>query len=101
MKKCTGCDRLDNEPLGLNNKGIKYSACCPDNNYVEISAVEWLKIKYKQQGLLFNKDLSQAKEMEEAQRKNDFRAGWNGNKHKDWNCEFYLIKHIANDFKTE
>jgi hypothetical protein len=45
----------------------------------------------------------QAKEMELDQRKNDYRAGWNNNKHKDWNCEFYLEKHLTNfeTFKSE
>lgn len=42
MKKCKGCGRYDNEPLGLNKKGEPYLACCPNNDYVEIPAVEWL-----------------------------------------------------------
>ena len=45
--------------------------------------------------------MNEAKEMELEQRKQDFRKGWKGNKHKDWNCEFYLIKHINNDFKSK
>lgn len=70
---------------------------------MEKTAVEWL---VNEANLLENNGwilplIEQAKEMEEAQRKNDFRAGWHGNKHKDWNCEFYLIKHINNDFKSE
>lgn len=36
MKKCTGCGRIDNEPLGLNKYGEPFLACCPDNNYVEM-----------------------------------------------------------------
>lgn len=47
MKKCTGCDRLDNMPLGLNDKGNKYLACCPDNNYIEMTIVEWLESEYE------------------------------------------------------
>lgn len=47
--------------------------------------------------------VKKAKEMELNQRKNDYRAGWNDNKHKDWNCEFYLKKHLTNfeTFKSE
>lgn len=45
--------------------------------------------------------INKAKEMELEQRKEDFRKGWHGNKSKEWNCEFYLIKHINNDFKSE
>ena len=71
---------------------------------MEKTAVDWLVEQIKQNVHNsfeeFELLVKQAKEMEEAQRKNDFRAGWHGNKHKDWNCEFYLIKHIANDFKT-
>ena len=44
---------------------------------------------------------NQAKEMEKEQRKKDFRAGWHGNKHKDWNCEFYLQGHLTNQFKKQ
>ena len=47
-KQCTGCGRLDTEPIGLNKNGEPYLACCPDNNYVEISAVQWLKHKIKE-----------------------------------------------------
>ena len=43
----------------------------------------------------------EAKNREFLQRQNDFRAGWNGNKHKDWNCEFYLQKHLNETFKSE
>lgn len=65
------------------------------------SAVDFIVQKLAENGILHSSDICEAKEMEEAQRKNDFRSGWNGNKHKDWNCEFYLIKHINNDFKTK
>ena len=72
---------------------------------MEKTALDWFASEIKGGKLITNQKfkelLEQAKEMEEAQRKNDFRAGWHGNKHKDWNCEFYLIKHIAKDFKTE
>ena len=41
-------------------------------------------------------------EMELEQQKEYFRMGWNSNKHKTWNCEFYLIKHFNNEtFKSE
>lgn len=42
MKRCTGCGITNDEPLGLNRNGEPYLACCPDNHYVEITAVEWL-----------------------------------------------------------
>ena len=67
-----------------------------------MTAITWLVSELPHlEAELLKKIIKQAKEMENAQRKNDFRAGWNGNKHKDWNCEFYLIKHINNDFKSE
>jgi hypothetical protein len=42
IKQCTGCGWLSSQPLGVNEKGEPYLACCPDNNYKDISAVEWL-----------------------------------------------------------
>jgi hypothetical protein len=46
--------------------------------------------------------IEKAKEMEKEQKKEYFRIGWNSNKHKTWNCEFYLIKHFNNEtFKSE
>lgn len=70
---------------------------------MEKTAVEWLV-----ENIIISAPINwdttiveKAKQMENAQRKNDFRAGWHGNKHKDWNCEFYLIKHINNDFKSK
>lgn len=71
---------------------------------MEISAAEWLVEQLWETPRDkddWNELLEQAKEMEDAQRKNDFRAGWHGNKHKDWNCEFYLIKHMNKDFKSK
>ena len=43
MKQCTGCGRYDNEPIGLNNNGNPYLACCPDNNYVEVKDLNYWK----------------------------------------------------------
>jgi hypothetical protein len=66
------------------------------------TAVEWFYDEIKH--IVPNdyvKKYEQAKEMEKEQRKNDFRAGWNGNKHKDWNCEFYLQEHLTNQFKQQ
>ena len=40
IKKCTGCDRLSTDELGLNKYGEPYLACCPDNNYKPITALE-------------------------------------------------------------
>ena len=34
---CTGCGRWRGIPLGLNEKGEKYLACCPDNHYVPMT----------------------------------------------------------------
>jgi hypothetical protein len=68
------------------------------------TAVERLQAKLWENNMLTNDDLKlfkEAKEMEKEQRKNDFRAGWNGNKHKDWNCEFYLQVHLTNQFKQQ
>ncbi len=44
-KICKGCGRLNLQPLGLNEDGEPYLACCPESNYVEVkkqSSVEWL-----------------------------------------------------------
>ena len=60
------------------------------------------KSGYKQCLVNIQNDIdAQMLKMEKEQRKEDFRAGWHGNKHKAWNCEFYLEKHITNDFKSE
>ena len=76
---------------------------------MEQTSVEWFVEEMFKQGYLNDKPLTvtniehfvkQAKQREIEQRKKDFRAGWNGNKHKDWNCEFYLTKYISNDFKS-
>lgn len=42
IKKCTGCGRYEKEPLGINKLGEPFLACCPDSNYKEVTAVEWL-----------------------------------------------------------
>jgi len=71
------------------------------------TAVEWLVEQLDGENHLTENEIKrliqQAKEMELDQRKNDYRAGWNDNKHKDWNCEFYLEKHLTNfeTFKLE
>jgi hypothetical protein len=69
----------------------------------QLTAVEWLIEQIGDMYLhsVYHKQFEQAKEMEKQQRKEDFRAGWYRNKHKDWNCEFYLEKYITNDFKSE
>jgi hypothetical protein len=68
------------------------------------TAVEFL-IKELQLDVFANDEematIIKAKEMEEEQRKKDFRAGWHGNKHKDWNCEFYLQRHLTNQFQKQ
>ncbi len=57
---------------------------------------------YKQCLINVQNDINlQMLELEKEQRKNDFRAGWHGNNHKDLNCEFYVEKYISNDFKTK
>jgi len=69
---------------------------------MEKTAVEWLEEKITKNDcadlpMYIYNFIEQAIEMENEQRKNDFRAGWHGNKHKSWNCEFYLIKHMNNN----
>jgi hypothetical protein len=64
------------------------------------TAVEWLyEIAKEREPDKF--DWDQAKQIEIDQRKEDFRAGWYGIKSKDWNCEYYMAKHLTNDFKSE
>ena len=67
------------------------------------TAVERLYEKmFIHHGIITIEEFNQAKEMEVAQKKEYFRIGWNANKHKTWNCEFYLIKHFNNEtFKSE
>ena len=46
IKKCTGCGRYEKEPLGMNKLGEPFLACCPDSNYKEVTAVEWLRDQF-------------------------------------------------------
>lgn len=54
VKICTGCDTLNTQELGLNSNGEPYLACCPDNNYVEVTGVEWYRHKIMK--ILFSSD---------------------------------------------
>lgn len=68
MKRCIGCGRIDDKPLGLNKNGEPFLACCPDSNYVEMTAVEWLAselTEYLQR--MYKSTIEQAKEMERKQ----------------------------------
>ena len=47
MKICTGCGHFDNVQLGLNAEGNEHLACCPDNDYVDITLPE-LRLKLKE-----------------------------------------------------
>jgi hypothetical protein len=90
MKKCTGCGRLDDKPLGLNKNGEPYLACCPDNNYKELTAVDWLienlpNLSHKiGHGLAFeiHAKLQKAKEMEKKQIIDAWMDGMEGILHK-------------------
>lgn len=78
IKICTGCGRLNTEqPLGLNKNGEPYLACCPDNDYKLITAVEWLIKRYSDYGTLYYEDMTKAKAMEKEQNFRDFVAGQN------------------------
>jgi hypothetical protein len=46
MKICTGCGHFDNVPLGLNAEGNEYLACCPQEDYVDITLPE-LRLRLK------------------------------------------------------
>jgi hypothetical protein len=72
MKRCTGCGITNDEPLGLNRNGEPYLACCPDNHYVEITAIEWLEKEVNKENGILTKGfiillIQQAKEMEKQQ----------------------------------
>ena len=69
IKMCTGCGRLNTQPLfGLKKNGQPYLACCPDNSYKEITAVEWLEMTFNiREGFLNTNDFEQAKQMEKNQ----------------------------------
>lgn len=65
IKICTGCGRLNTEqPLGINKNGEPYLACCPNNDYKLITAVEWLIKRYQDYGTLYYDDMTKAKAME-------------------------------------
>jgi hypothetical protein len=75
---------------------------------MEQTSVEWFVEEMFKQGYLNDKPLTvtnieyfvkQAKQMELEQRKTDYRAGWNDNRSKDLNCEFYLTKHLTDSHK--
>ena len=73
IRKCTGCGRLSTEPLGLNSKGEPFLACCPDNNYRPITAVEWFA---GQLGITKGTMFERAKEMESRQLENAQDSGY-------------------------
>jgi len=79
MKRCTGCGRLSSQPLGLNSKGEYYLTCCPDSNYKDVTAVEWLWNELCDKGY-FKKlpisEIKQAKQMEKEQIINAHLEGW-------------------------
>lgn len=68
IKICTGCGWLNTKPLGLNMYGENYSACCPDNSYKDVTAVEWLSIMLRDSskelfdGNIFEQALAMEKE---------------------------------------
>jgi hypothetical protein len=77
IKKCTGCDTTNENPLQY---GVQ--ACCPDSNYVEMTAVEWLIENYwpLKRGLeigIFDtlKVVEQAKEMQKQQHSDTWKDG--------------------------
>jgi hypothetical protein len=57
MKICTVCGHFDNVPLGLNAEGNEYLACCPDNDYVNITLPE-LRLRLKEVNKKLDKLLS-------------------------------------------
>lgn len=81
IKMCTGCGRLNTEqPLGLNKHGEPYLACCPDNSYKEITAVEWLYKEVKENFFDIKKCkalLQQAKAMDKRQKIDAYKHGQN------------------------
>jgi hypothetical protein len=68
IRRCTGCGRFENEPLGVNENGEPYLACCPDSRYRNITAVQWLESEMLKPNLSMRDILEQAKEMEKAEK---------------------------------
>jgi len=93
MKKCTGCGRLDDKPLGLNKNGEPYLACCQDNNYKELTAVDWLienlpNLSHKiGHGLAFeiHAKLQKAKEIEKQQHGETWDSALKAGEDRAWN----------------
>ena len=86
IKMCTGCGRLNtDQPLGLNKHGEPYLACCPDNSYKEITAVDWLvkhwkKLQAKGEKMTWQQviDITElSKAMEKQQMKDAYKHGQN------------------------
>ena len=76
IKICTGCGRLNTQPLGLNTKKEPYLACCPDNNYKDVTAIEWLEMTYHiREKFISASDFEQAKAMEKEQMKGMYVEG--------------------------
>lgn len=77
IKICTGCGWLNTKPLGENMYGKPYSACCPDNSYRDVTAVQWLSIMLRDSSKeLFDGNIfEQALAMEKEQIVNGFDAG--------------------------
>lgn len=77
-KKCTGCGKINTEqPLVLYKKGEPYFACCFDNNYIDITAVEFLldniHLLHSQK---WNEIVEQANQIEMKQKYKEYHKGF-------------------------
>jgi hypothetical protein len=80
IKMCTGCGRLNTQPLGLNENGEPYLACCPDNSYKPVTALEWFFNQLSEKTQANNeKEYYQAKQMEKEQIVEAFYEGMKTN----------------------
>jgi hypothetical protein len=73
-----------------------------EDEYLKLDAnFHYSVISYEEYRIKRKELFTQAKEMELKQRKTDYRAGWNDNRSKDLNCEFYLTKHLTDSHKKQ
>lgn len=96
MEKCTECGTINDKPLGLNRNGEPYLACCPDNNYVEMTAVEYLieQLEFALSDIEWSNYRNETDRAKEMEKKQIIDAHENGQ--AEFDTEAYRYEVIAN-----